>query len=162
MSHCGERRLQNHGRHGDGVMRHCGSWSAVFSHDQAVACTHNRLSVLVPMLRESRFILMRGLPGGLTCRRSQAQGKHAPWRQMRCSHSEHRSRQQLPAQVRLRCGRGTCRHKRRRYTHHCWSRLGHDPCSFFLFLNSFCFRNAANQAEILVQRRELKWLILNK
>ena len=31
--------------------------------------------------------------------------------------------------------------------HHCWSRLGHNPLFFFLFLNSFRHRNAANQAE---------------
>ena len=32
---------------------------------------------------------------------------------------------------------------------HCWSRLGYNPFSLFLFLNSFCHRSAANQAEIL-------------
>ena len=37
----------------------------------------------------------------------------------------------------------------RRNIHHCWSRLRHNPFFFFfLFLNSFRHRNAANQAEI--------------
>ena len=40
------------------------------------------------------------------------------------------------------------RHKIRRHIHHCWSRLGHILFSFFLFLNSFCQRNGADQAEI--------------
>ena len=34
---------------------------------------------------------------------------------------------------RTRCGGGTCRYGRRRHTHHCWSRLGHN--SFFFFFN---------------------------
>ena len=49
------------------------------------------LSVLVPKLRESQFIVMRGLPDQYqevlmsTWRRNQAQGKHRPRRHSRCS-----------------------------------------------------------------------------
>ena len=47
--------------------------------------------------------------------------------------------------------------RHRNLTHHCWSRLGHNPFSFFLFLNSFRHGNAANQDEIFgtVKRVEM-------
>ena len=49
---------------------------------------------------------------------------------------------------RTRCGWGTCRNKRR-YIHHCWTRLGHDFSHFFLILYPLRHCGAAHQAEIL-------------
>ena len=43
-------------------------------------------------------------------------------------------------------GRGTWRHEIRGQIHRCWSRIGLNPF-LFLFLTSFCHRNAANQDE---------------
>ena len=60
---------------------------------------------------------------------------------------------------RTRCCGWNCRNTIRRHTHHCWSRLGHNPFFFFLFLNYFAIVVQPIKLKFLVQRRELKWLI---
>ena len=61
---------------------------------------------------------------------------------------------------RTSCGSGTCRNKIGRHIHY-WSRIGYNPFSFFLFL-FFSIVVQLIKLKFLEQRRELKWLILNK
>ena len=60
---------------------------------------------------------------------------------------------------RTRCCGWNCRNIIRRHTHHCWSRLGHNPFFFFLFLNYFAIVEQPIKLKFLVQRRQLKWQI---